>query len=672
MLQTFADQAVIAIENVRLFNELEARNRELTETLEQQVATGDILRVISRSPTDVQPVFDTIAAAALRLCGARSANVFTYDGELLRIGALAIVDPKGADAMRSIFPRPASRDTAACRAVLTRAVVAIPDVLEDPDFVTRHAAVAAGFRSSLGVPLMRDGIPIGAIAVGRPEASPFPEKQIALLQTFADQAVIAIENVRLFKELEARNRDLASALEQQTATAEVLSVISSSPTDVQPVFDVIAERATRLTGAKCGWVFTFDGEWIRAASSFGLNPQALAAALAFFPMRASGASYTSRAIRDGIVMNVGDALAESDPEYATKPVAVLAGYRAVLSVPMFRGQQVVGAISVNRAEVGCFADKEVALLQTFADQAVIAIENVRLFEELEERNRELTEALEQQTATSEILRVLSRSPTDAQPVFDAIAAATLKLCDANSSNVFTFDGELLHVVAIAGTSPEGMDARTPLAAAVLSWHRGQPGRAIAQRRRHSRYAFGSRLCAEESCAMGFPQHIGHSADARGQVRGRHRSRPERRGPVSRKTNRFAADLRRSGGDPAGVPDLVGDVGAVADGFACLGGFDLVANRDLHLAFQQIEMFHGSRRVGVGFEDASGLGLEIIPLGEFNEVQGADDGQAAEAILAFEDGNGGLQLMVEKGRSAVGLQHLVDAGFEGPGQAENRG
>ena len=176
-------------------------------------------------------------------------------------------------------------------------------------------------------------------------------------------------------------------------------------------------------------------------------------------MRASGASYTSRAIRDGIVMNVADALAESDSEYATKPVAELAGYRAALSWPMFRGQQAVGAISVNRRRGRVFRSiRRLNCCGTFADQAVIAIQNVRLFNELDARNRELSEALEQQIATSEILRVLSRSPTDAQPVFDAIAAAALKLCGANSANVFTFDGALLHLVAIAGTSLEGMEA----------------------------------------------------------------------------------------------------------------------------------------------------------------------------------------------------------------------
>jgi signal transduction histidine kinase len=455
LLQGFADQAVIAIENARLFHEREARNRELAEALEQQAATSEILRVIARSPSDVRPVFDTIAAVARRLCRSRSANVFTFDGRLIHAAALTVTDPAALAAVRNAFPRPPGRELAAPRAILTRAVVEIRDVREDPDFLGQQVAATANFRSVLAVPLMREGEPLGAIAIGRPEPGPFPPQQVALLQTFADQAVIAIENTRLFNKTK-------EALERQTATSEVLRVISGSVTDTQPVFDVIAERAARLTGAKSGWVFTYDGEWIHGASAFGLNPEAVDAALALFPMRPSGASYTSRAIRDGVVMNVADALAETDPDYATKSVARLAGYRGVLSVPMFRGRQVLGAISVNRAEVGLFGETEVELLRTFADQAVIAIENTRLSKDREARNRELAEALEQQTATSEILRVIARSPTDVQPVFQTIADAALRLCDASVVNMLTFDGAVLHVGALAGLHGDGLAAARAL------------------------------------------------------------------------------------------------------------------------------------------------------------------------------------------------------------------
>jgi len=255
--------------------------------------------------------------------------------------------------------------------------------------------------------------------------------------------------------LRACRRELADAREQQAAAAEILRVIARSTTDVRPVFDVIAERAARLTHARSGWVFTFDGQWIHAASHYGLSPDALAAALALFPMRPGAGSYTSRAIRDGVVMNRADALAETDPAYATKQVARLAGYRSVLSVPMFHGAQVLGAISVNRAKVGLFTEQEVRLLQTFADQAVIAIENARLVSEREARNRELAEALAQQTATSDIRRMTLHSPTDVQPVFDTIAQAALRLCDASIVNMMTFDGQLLHVGALAGIDARG-------------------------------------------------------------------------------------------------------------------------------------------------------------------------------------------------------------------------
>ena len=221
------------------------RSQALAEALEQQAATAEILRAISRSPGDAQPVFDTIAAAALSLCRARSANVFTFDGTLLHIAALAIVDPQGIDAMRSIFPRPVSRDTAACRAVLTREVVAIPDVLEDPEFAPRQAAVAAGFRSSLGVPLLRDGRPIGAIAVGRAEPGPFPASQLVMLQSFADQAVIAIENARLFREVADKSHQLEVASRHKSAFLANMSHELRTPLSAIIGFTRIVLRSTR-------------------------------------------------------------------------------------------------------------------------------------------------------------------------------------------------------------------------------------------------------------------------------------------------------------------------------------------------------------------------------------------------------------------------------------------
>ena len=432
LLETFARQAVIAIENVRLFNETK-------EALAHQTATAEVLRVISRSQTDVQPVFGAIAAAALRLCEATSANVVTFDGTLVHVAALASAEEQAADAVRALFasyPRPLSRDTANTRAILTRSVVMIPDVLQDPDYPAGATAAAAGYRSILAVPLLNADQAIGAITVARPMPGPVPDKQVVLLQTFADQAVIAIENVRLFNETR-------EALERQTATAEVLRVISASVTETQPVFDVIAARAVRLTGASMGFVFRFDGELIHIASVHGVNEEGLDAARAAFPMEPGAGSATARAVREGAVVNVGDIYADTDGDYTTLDVARKSGYRAVLSVPMLRDGEIVGAISVTRVRAGRFADHEIELLKTFASQAVIAIANVHLFNETKE-------ALERQTATSEVLNVMSRSPSDVQPVLDIVAERAGLLCRAEGSRVWLESGGKLHANAMKG------------------------------------------------------------------------------------------------------------------------------------------------------------------------------------------------------------------------------
>src|SRR5204863_1037206 len=265
----FADQAVIAIENVRLFKELEARNREVTEALDQQTATVDILRVISRSPTDVQPVFDMIAESAARLCEAQYSFVYRFESQLLHFVAHHGLTAEVLEINRRAYPTPPSRRSVAARAVLERSVVQIPDVNADPDYALGAMAAAGGYRSAAAVPILRDGLAIGSIAVTRAQAGLLPERQIELLKTFADQAVIAIENVRLFTELQDKNRALTQAhaqvteaLEQQTATSEILRVISSSPTDLQPVFDAITASATRLCDGVYSVVFRYDGDVI--------------------------------------------------------------------------------------------------------------------------------------------------------------------------------------------------------------------------------------------------------------------------------------------------------------------------------------------------------------------------------------------------------------------------
>ena len=445
LLATFADQAVIAIENVRLFTELDARNRELSVALEQQTATSEILRVISQSRTDVQPVFDTIAETALRLCDGVFSTLCRFDGELIHLGAFARMDEAATDAFRTAYPCPPSRHGSTQRAILTRAIVHLPDVLDDPEYRYHDVALAAGYRSVVSVPMLRDGAPIGAISVFRDVARPFPEGQIELLRTFAHQAVIAIENVRLLTALESRNRDITEALEQQTATSEILRVISSSPTDVQPVFATIVTSVRALCDTAFSGVYLLDGEMIGLAAADGMTPEAAAVFASGYPRRVGPDTVSGRAALECRVVQTPDLGA--DPQYRDAP-GTRVGARTVLAVPLRRDGRAIGSIGVWRSEVKPFTDAQIALLATFADQAVIAIENVRLFTALDQRNRDLTESLEQQTATSEILRVISRSQTDVQPVFDTIARAALELCGANAGNVFTYDGNLVHLMSI--------------------------------------------------------------------------------------------------------------------------------------------------------------------------------------------------------------------------------
>jgi PAS domain S-box-containing protein len=451
LLKTFADQAVIAIENVRLFTELEARNTELTRILARQTATGEVLRAISRAQTDAQPVFDIIAASALRLCGAGFCGVQLFDGRLIHLVAVDTANPENAEALRRAYPRPLG-DSAGGRAIRTRAVAEIADVLEDRAYALKGEIQAMGFRSLLAVPMLREDEPIGAVVVGRPEAAPFPANQTELLQTFADQAVIAIENVRLFQELEARNRDLTESLEQQTATSEILRVISSSPTDIQPIFDTIARSAALLCGAQIAWVFRFEEGLLHFAAHHGLSEAGLEAVRRGYPMAPGRGSAAARSVLSGAVEHIPDVHVDADYAHGTIATAMI--YRSIVAVPMLRQGLPVGSIAVGRSQAGLFPDRQLDLLRTFADQAVIAIENVRLFKELEARNRDLSESLEQQTATSEILRVISRSPTDVQPIFESIVTNAARLCDAAFSAVTRLDGGLLHLVALNNMSPE--------------------------------------------------------------------------------------------------------------------------------------------------------------------------------------------------------------------------
>jgi len=455
LLQTFADQAVIAIENARLLRELHAKNADLTEVLEQQTATAEILRVISSSPTDIQPVFDAIVSSAVRLCHGLWGMFVKLDGDLLRVAAV-VATKEGLEAYRRFYPRALADDKVVGRVIRERAVLnlAKDDIARFRVFIGREEL---DIRSGLLVPVLHEGRAIGALAVSRTDPNPFSPRQVKLLQTFADQAVIAVENVRLFTELKARNAALTEALEQQTATSGILRVISQSPTDVQPVFDAIVDAATRLCGAAYGGLCRFDGELLHLETVHNVPPEKLEIFRSLFPFRPEEGTAIGEAALHRRVAHFGDVLElPSNPTRETSRRAF--DYRAFLAVPMLKSDSLLGVIFVWRPEPRAFGERQIDLVRTFADQAVIAIENVRLFTELEARNRDLTEALDRQTATAEILRVISQSRTDVQPVFDAIAASARRLCRAALSAVFTYDGALIHLTALDNFDPKGADA----------------------------------------------------------------------------------------------------------------------------------------------------------------------------------------------------------------------
>ena len=431
LVKTFADQAAIAIENVRLFN-------ETREALEKQTATSEILRVISSSPTTTKPVFDAIAERAARLCDANQGFVFTSDGEMVSVGSSFGVDARGTDAVNGQFPMRLDRHSAATETIRTGTVVQIPDVLAEPDYVLTGAAQAAHFRSVLAVPMRRDGEIVGVITVTRVEAGRFSDKHVDLLTTFADQAVIAIQNVRLFNATK-------EALDQQRASGEVLAAISNSIADTKPVFDKILESCERLfAGRTIGINLVGDDGQIRLGAFHGPGRAELEKT---WPAPIDDQTGSGRAILRRGIVHVPDVEHDEGVSERTRQACKVIGVRSVIFAPMMWEGRGIGAIFVGRDYVGTFSDKDIALLKTFADQAVIAIQNARLVNETKE-------ALEQQTAVAEILRVISASPTDVQPVLDAIAERAARHCDAAAASMYLTEGNMLRHLASKGPSPD--------------------------------------------------------------------------------------------------------------------------------------------------------------------------------------------------------------------------
>ena len=461
LVQNFAAQAVIAIENARLLDELRQRTddltertADLTEALEQQTATSEVLQVISSSPGDLEPVFRAILAHATHICGAGFGNLLLYEGEAFRVAVVHGARPEWVELRRRepVFPVPDLNDPLG-RLVVTKRLQHIADVRTEPAYIEQHGplvalADVAGARTLLLVPMLKEGQLIGVIGIYRQEVCPFTDKQIALVTNFAAQAVIAIENARLLNELRQRTTDLTErttdlteALEQQTATSEVLQVISGSPGDLQPVFATMLEKAVRICDAKFGTLYLFEDGRLRLMAAQQV-PEFMGVR-AVVPREAVPGGVLDETIRTKRTVQVAD-LSATKPYIERHPVMVeaveIGGIRTVVAVPMLKDDKLIGIITIVRQEVRLFTAKQIALVTNFAAQAVIAIENARLLNELRQRTTDLTEALEQQTATSEVLRVISSSPNELDPVFRTMLTNATRLCEADFGQLLLHQG----------------------------------------------------------------------------------------------------------------------------------------------------------------------------------------------------------------------------------------
>ena len=448
LLQTFADQAVIAIENARLFDAVQAKTSELTEALTYQTGSSNILKVIASSPTDVQPVLTAIVESACELCEAYDALVRLRDGDRLEFSAHHGPIPVAAGSL------PISRNWTGGLAAIERKPVHIHDLLSsegDPFPEAQKRAREYGHRSILTVPMLREGESVGVIIIRRNEVHPFTDKQIALLQTFADQAVIAIGNVRLFQEVQARTRDLTESLQHQTATSDVLQAIGSSMADAQPAFDRILDGTMKLFNCRGAAIFLAppDG-MLHLAGSRGFGSGAVDR---LYP-RPIVETTAAAIINERRQRYIPNALNDVDGSESLRRTAEAIGNFSVVMTPMLWEGRGVGMISVTREPNERFNDKELNLLKTFADQAVIAIENARLFDEVQAKTRDLSESLQQQTATADVLKVISRSTFDLEAVLDALLASACRLCEADIGTIRYRDGSDYRLATTFGCKPE--------------------------------------------------------------------------------------------------------------------------------------------------------------------------------------------------------------------------
>ena len=458
-MTNFAAQAVIAIENTRLLNELRQRTDDLSEALEQQTATSEVLSVISSSPGELEPVFQAMLENATRICQAKFGVMWLCEGGGFR--SVAVHGPAEHVEWRRrqpvIYPRP---ELPLGRITRTRQIVHIADIRTEeayaegePTFVP--LADAGGARTLLIVPMLKENELIGAISIYRQEVRPFTTKDIELVSNFAHQAVIAIENTRLLKELRQRTEDLSEALEQQTATSDVLGIISSSPGELEPVFRGVLENATRICEAKFGVMFYYQDGALRPAAELNVPTAYSEFMRQRGPHQLAAGSTFEQVFRTKQPVRLADAAARG--QFFSNNAAKLGGARSYMAVPMLKEGEPIGAIAIYRQEVRPFTDKQIELVSNFAKQAVIAIENTRLL-------NELRDSLQQQTATSEVLEVINTSTGELEPVFSSMLVNATRLCEANFGSLYLCEGDAFRIAAMHNAPPayEQLRRREPV------------------------------------------------------------------------------------------------------------------------------------------------------------------------------------------------------------------